>query len=89
MLHLGPVRLPSFRRGERIETWDSAAAIFKAQGLPSFRRGERIETWTSWTRSTSRLVSPRFGGGSGLKLPYVHEREKHYLSPLVSAGGAD
>ena len=40
-----------------------------AEGLPSLRRGEWIETRlrTTW-RSVTPAVSPRFGGGSGLKL---------------------
>ena len=45
------------------------AEVFKAEVSPSLRRGEWIETMVQRHAARGQGVSPRFGGGSGLKPP--------------------
>ncbi len=56
----GDVRagLPSFRRGERIETSCRGSSRLRPACLPSFRRGERIETIRGCFRMRPKHWSP-------------------------------
>ena len=84
----GPPRLPSLRRGEWIETLQPLAAPVPpgtARRLPSLRRGEWIETAYQRPQISPTLqVSPRFGGGSGLKLLGRARCDGHRRSGLPS-----
>ena len=54
---------------------EGIADLLFAVDLPSLRRGERIETWGRMDTGPSdkpiQGISPRFGGGSGLKLQFI------------------
>ena len=84
--------LPSFRRGERIETADHGSAPGTAADVsPRFDGGSGLKRVRSRDRhSPLEEVSPRFDGGSGLKLLVGTDRSSLLSrSPLVSTGGAD
>ena len=82
-------RLPSFRRGERIETRRNWSDWPMCQVSPRFDGGSGLKL-TSLSASTKiPPVSPRFDGGSGLKHQVPDAIVASLRSPLVSTGGAD
>ncbi len=74
--HFGERNLPSLRWGERIETRLGSCDYRHIEDLPSLRWGERIETRSIKAPRRSILISPHFGGGSGLKLIILSAMKK-------------
>ena len=81
--------LPSFRRGERIETALQAIHPFPYIVSPRFDGGSGLKHERDQERRSLPGVSPRFDGGSGLKQYISRIEDNANMSPLVSTGGAD